>query len=174
MTTRGRGIRWDRPKTAAAVARRSVDLESFGRGLRDWLHEIAQVRNRAELRLRWSRRPPPLTRLPDADARVAAAFLAAQVEHLCRLARMVPPRWVFDPRFVLAEPWFSLTDPRVRADLLVLSPAPFKNRNLFTEPEGVVRLSPGRPALGLARRRERARLRQRRWRARIRAGAARS
>lgn len=146
------------------MARRARTLAEFGMNLRDWFHELRGVSTRAQLVAAVSVRPPALAgRLPDGDGRIADAFLAAQVEFLCRRAGVRPPHWTRDPRFVLEEPWFALPGRRARAHLLVETPDEFRNRNLFTTSEIVVRIRRGRPATSPATKRAKARLRQKRY-----------
>lgn len=159
--------KWARPPSAWAVVNRSRTLEEFGRNLRDWLHELRRFTTRAQLIRAIRRKPPTLqSRLADGQAAIAEAFLAAQVEFLAMNAGVRPPSWVRDDKYVLKEPWFSEPSSSVRADLLVLTPAPFKNRNIFTLPEGSVSIRRGRPRVSEEQRRASNRDRQRRWRER--------
>lgn len=119
-------------------------MEEFGLNLRDWFHELRLISTRAQLVSAVAIRPPSLAaRFP--DGRVADAFLAAQVEYLCRHADIQPPRWTRDPRFILDVPWFSLTGPRAREQLLRETPIEFRHRNIFTTPEAIVEIRPVRP-----------------------------
>lgn len=133
--------------------------------MRDWLHFLRQVSTRAQLAQAVAVRPPRLAG-KFKDGEVADAFLAAQVEFLCRRAGVVPPKWTRDSVYVLDEPWFSLPSPLVRAHLLLDTPTEFRNRNVFTTPEFEVKICRGRPRVGADIQREKARLRQPRFRLR--------
>lgn len=162
--------RISRPQTARAVARRAASVEEFGLNLRDWFHELRGASTREQLRAAVKVRPPRLA--PRfAQGRVADAFLAAQVEFLCRRAGVRPPRWTQDDAYVLDEPWFSVPGKRLRAHLLLDTPVEFRNRNVFTTSEFTLQIRPGRPRVSLAVKREKTRLRQQRFRQR-QAGAA--
>lgn len=136
-----KSLRLSRPATARAVARRAKTMEEFGLNLRDWFHELRLISTRAQLVSAVAIRPPSLAAVFP-DGRVADAFLAAQVEYLCRYADVQLPRWTRDPRFVLDVPWFSLTSPRARAQLLRETPIEFRHRNIFTTPEAVLKIRP--------------------------------
>jgi hypothetical protein len=154
-----------RPRTARATASRANTLEQFGQNVRDWLHEVRQLTTRKGLAAAVSHCPP---RLRDnfPGGRIADAFLAAQVEYLCRHSGIRPPKWTGSPEYVLDEPWFGYSDapPGLRAILIRDAPAEFKNRNLFTTSEIEWRPRRGRPRKSLEEHREKTRLRLRRWR----------
>lgn len=154
-----------RPRTARAVAGRAGTLEQFGMNVRDWFHELRRVTTRDGLLAAVSHRPPRLRdRFP--GGQIADAFLAAQVEYLCRHAGIQPPRWTRSPEYVLDDPWFGFSDAPagLRAILIRDSPVEFKNRNLFTTSEIEWRPRRGRPNKAPWELREKNRLRQRRWR----------
>ncbi len=157
--------RWSRPQTARAVARRAASIEEFGMNLRDWFHELRHLSTRAQLLAAVKVRPERLAgRFPLGD--VADAFLAAQVEFICRRAQVAPPRWTHDPSYVLDQPWFSTPGRRMRAHLLLDTPNEFRNRNVFTTSEFEPKIRRGRPKVSSAVKREKARLRQVRFRER--------
>jgi hypothetical protein len=168
---RKRLLRLSRPQTARAVARRAKSIREFGLNLRDWLHELQRLSTRAQLLDAVSVRPPRLAgRI--AQGKIADAFLAAQVEWLCHRADVPPPRWTRDRCYVLADPWFSLAARRLRSHLLLDTPDEFRNRNLFTTPEGGIQIRRGRPAVAEQVKREKARRRQQRYRQRQSSRAA--
>lgn len=154
-----------RPRTVRAVASRAGSLEQFGMNVRDWLHEVRRVTTRKGLLAAVSHRPPRL-RGNFPGGKIADAFLAAQVEYLCRHAGIRPPSWTNSPEYVLEEPWFGYSDAPagLRAILIRDAPVEFKNRNLFTTSEIEWQPRRGRPRKTLQEHRETARLRQRRWR----------
>lgn len=159
-----RPLRMRRPTTARAVARSAASLEEYGRNLRDWFHEIRQFSSRRQLSVAVAVRPPQLATI-FAQGEIADAFLAAQVEYLCRRAGLRPPHWTRDGRYVLDEPWFSLAGRRERTQLLLLTPVEFRNRNVFTTSEIEFVPRRGRPRVSAESKREKARLRQRGYRA---------
>ncbi len=158
-------LRLSRPLTARAVARRARTMEEFGRNLRDWFHELKRLSSRAQLTAAVKVRPPALTgKIP--TGQIADAYLAAQVEFLCRRAGLRPPRWTRDPRYVLAEPWFSVPGRHSRSHLLLETPDEFRNRNIFTTPEIQIHIRCGRPRVDRSAKLAKARLRQQRYRQR--------
>ena len=169
--TKNRRLR--RPLTARAVARSAKTMAEFGRNLRDWFHELLRLSTRVQLAAAVKVRPPSLAgRIP--TGRIADAFLAAQVEFLCRRAGLRPPHWTRDSSYVLDEPWFSLPGRRSRAYLLLETPDEFRNRNVFTTSEVQVVIRRGRPRVSRSEQQAKARRRQQRYRARLKsAGRAR-
>lgn len=161
-----RSHRLSRPLTARAVARSARTIEEFGRNLRDWFHELKRLSSRAQLAAAVKVRPPALAR-KIATGEIADAYLAAQVEFLCRRAGLRPPRWTRDPLYVLEEPWFSVPGRHSRAHLLLETPDEFRNRNVFTTPEAPVAIRRGRPRVSRSVKLAKARLRQQRYRQRL-------
>jgi hypothetical protein len=63
-----------------------------------------------------------------------AVFCVASVEYLCQKYNLACPRWVDDPRYTLAEPWYCSADanmPDVRKELEEEAPEPFRKRNIY-------------------------------------------
>jgi hypothetical protein len=150
------------------VARSARTIEEFGLNLRDWFHELRHFSSRAQLAAAVKIRPPSLAkRIPTGE--IADAYLAAQVEFLCRRAGLRPPRWTRDPIYVLDDPWFSIPGRHSRAHLLLETPDEFRNRNVFTTPEIQVTIRRGRPCVDRSVKLAKARLRQQRYRQRLRA-----
>lgn len=159
-------LRLRRPLTARAVARSANSMEEFGLNLRDWFHELHRLSTRAQLAAAVKIRPPSLAKkIP--TGQIADAFLAAQVEFLCRRAGLRPPHWTRDSRYVLDEPWFSVPGRHSRAHLLLETPDEFRNRNVFTTSEVHVAIRPGRPRVSRSVKLTKARLRQQRYRERL-------
>lgn len=155
-----------RPRTARAVAGRAGTLQQFGLNLRDWFHVLRRLTTRDSLWSAVSHRPPRLCgRFGGGE--IADAFLAAQVEFLCRRAGVRVPVWTRSPEYVLADPWFghSAAPTGLRAILIRDSPREFKDRNLFTSSEIEWHPRRGRPRKSPDELREKNRLRQRLWRA---------
>jgi hypothetical protein len=154
-----------RPRTARAVASRAATLQQFGLNLRDWFHELRKLTTRASLQAAVSHRPPRL-REHFEGGQIADAFLAAQVDFLCRHAGIRPPLWTRSSEYVLDDPWFGYSDApaALRAILIRDADVEFKNRNLFTNSEIEWKPRRGRPRKSPAEHRETTRLRLRRWR----------
>ena len=159
-------LRLSRPQTARAVTRSAKTIEEFGLNLRDWFHELQSLSTRAQLAAAVKVRPPSLAK-KITTGRIADAFLAAQVEFLCRRAGLRPPHWTRDSSYVLDEPWFSVPGRHSRAHLLLETPDEFRNRNLFTTTEVQVAIRPGRPRVNRSVKLAKARLRQQRYRQRL-------
>ncbi len=155
-----------RPGTLREVADFSDSLESFGKSLRDWQHEIQRggVHSKSEFAKRIKESPALLVdRFPQGD--VADAYLAAYAEWLADRAGIERPDWTADVNRVAQTPWFSTP---VRGRLLATAPASFRQRNIFTVPEAVFAPKAGRPPVSDEIKREKARLRQKAYRVRIR------
>lgn len=159
-------LRIRRPQTIREVAEQSDNLQSFGMNLRDWQHEIQRggVHSRKELARRLKQAPPLLTKgFHGGDC--ADAYLAAYAEWLADKAGIPRPDWCGDPRRVSREPWFATP---LRGHLLAVSPASFRQRNLFTIPDAIFTPRSGRPGVPDTHKREKARCRQKRYRDRVR------
>lgn len=155
-----------RPLTLREVAEQSDSLQSFGMNLRDWQHEIQRggVHSRNELAKRLEQAPSLLaTHFQGGDC--ADAYLAAYAEWLADKAGIPRPDWCGDPNRVSREPWFSMP---VRGHLVAVTPASFRQRNLFTIPDAVFTPKPGRPGVPETQKREKSRSRQKRYRDRVR------
>ena len=160
-------LRVERPQTMRQVAEESESLEEFGFLLRDWIHFLTRgdVSNRPAFVRSISEEPTILAKKFQ-QGEVADAYLAAYAEWIADQARVERPRWVSGAKRALQEPWFA---DDARASLLVLSPASFRQRGVYTVPEEVVRLRRGRPRVSEDQKREKARVRDRRYRKNIRA-----
>lgn len=61
------------------------------------------------------------------------AFLAGAVQHLCVKYSLSSPKWVYDKKYFLEDPYFSLNAKgNLQALLLCESPKEFRIRNIFT------------------------------------------
>ena len=156
-----------RPATLADVARASDSLASFGMNLRDWQHAIQRggVRSRPEFQRRLDD-PPALCQGRFTGGDIADAYLASYAEWLADRAGIDRPGWTGDSERIAADPWFATP---VRGRLLAVTPASFRQRNIFTIPEPVFHPSRGRPRVSVEQQQEKARLRQKAYRRRIRA-----
>ncbi len=157
---------WKRPLTAAEVAGNCTDAESFGRGLRDWQHELRRISGRKTFRERICE-TPPLTAERLGDQGQCDAYLAAYVDWLCARHGVDTPAWVDEADRVARKAWYDY--PPVWRDAFVHAPAAFRRRAVFTRPEDPLHFRRGRPKLSEAHKRERAIVRQRRYRERVRA-----
>lgn len=70
---------------------------------------------------------------------VGDAYLAAVAVTLAREVGAAPPAWAWDESRKLRAPWFASPGPSLRATLLVESPAPFRERNLFVSANALSR-----------------------------------
>lgn len=138
-------------------------------GLRDWIHVIRSLSTRAQILASIAVRPPRMAGR-FAQGEVADAFLAAQVEWLCHQVRVQPPHWTRVACYVLDEPWFSIPAPSLRTHLLLETPVEFRNRSIFTTPEGSFGLRSGRPRVTAAHKRQVSQARQKRYRQRCALG----
>lgn len=67
------------------------------------------------------------------DPRLNALY-AASADYLAKRYRLTStPKWVFDPKRYLDEPWFSTDEESLREYLTFTSPAEFRTRNIYTE-----------------------------------------
>lgn len=148
------------------VATQSKSLSDFGLLLREWNHTITRtdVSNRPEL-TRAIQSPPKRLSGKFAQGNVADAYLAAYAEWIADQAGIPRPEWTRESARSLEEPWFA---DNARASLLILTPASFRQRNVFTVPEQIVRLRRGRPKVSEEQKKAKAHQRDRRYRERMR------
>lgn len=155
-----------RPQTLKEVANSSHSLEEFGLNLREWIHHIQRndISNRPALLQRLQASPPLLnSKFP--DGAIADAYLAAYAEWIADQAKIPRPAWTREKQRILQTPWFS---DNARASLLILTPASFRQRNLFTLPENPVSLRRGRPSVSPDQLKAKAAARSRNYRQRMR------
>ena len=154
------------PSRLSDVAAQSEQLSDFGLLLREWNHHITRgdVSNRPALAKAIQDEPKRLAE-KFTDGKIADAYLAAYAEWIADRAGIERPEWSADKQRTLAEPWFA---DNARASLLVHSPASFRQRNVFTIPEDVVRLRRGRPSVSPEQKKAKARARDQRYRQRMR------
>lgn len=149
------------PRELADIAAKSRSLSDFGQLVREWNHFVSRgdVTNRPAITASIRRAPEKLSsRFALGD--VADAYLAAYAEWLADQAQVDRPNWVADPDRRLEEPWFA---DNARASLLILAPASFRQRNVFTIPEKIIRLRRGRPRVSIEQKQAKARQRNRRY-----------
>ena len=155
-----------RPHTLVEVAAQTGSLADFGANLRDWQHHIQRDGVHARKGLAACIVEAPIRlRGKFEGGDIADAYLAAYAEWLADRTDIARPKWCRDRTRVADKPWFATP---LRGHLLVVSPASFRQRNLFTVPENVFTARPGRPRVSHAHKLEKARLRQKAYRQRIR------
>lgn len=155
-----------RPETLSDVAEQSDTLQAFGMNLRDWQHTIQRggVHSRTALRQRLDAPPARLAdRFKDGD--IADAYLAAYAEWIADQAGIPRPFWCGDSQRIASAPWFATP---VRGHLIAVTPASFRQRNLFTIPDPVFTPKPGRPRCSADQKRQKASQRQKAYRDRVR------
>lgn len=72
------------------------------------------------------------TPAPTGDARFDA-MLAAVAEHLCRITKLRPPRWVFSPDRYLDTPWWVSTLGSAQRRAHANTPVPFRRRGVMID-----------------------------------------
>ena len=157
-----------RPTTLHQVADVSDSLEGFGRHFRDWLHELRLWSSRSQVAAAITQEPKCLAG-KFAQGRVADAWLAAYAEFISERIGYPAPAWSRQRKRVSPEPWFAakLSNPVLQLGAIRDSPAPFKNRNLFTPSVDLpLRLRAGRPSKTAVEKRRTNAQRQARFRAR--------
>lgn len=123
-----------RPGSLAEVAAWSTDSREFSFHFADFLDQF-YLERRGEM---LSEEPSRLAkRVTDGD--VADAYLAAAAVALARLIQVDPPAWAWREDRKLRKPWFASPGPAIRATLLLESPAPFRERNLFVSANALSR-----------------------------------
>lgn len=155
---------WKRPQTAAEVCSHVYDSETFGRNVRDWQHELKNIHSRSEFARRVAAKPPLLrSRLEDYGQ--CDAYLAAYVEWLCDSIGIDSPEWTQDPRRIADRAWYDY--PPLWQQSFVQAPGAFRRRKIFTRPENVLTIRPGRPRVSRRHKQQKNADRQRRYRQRI-------
>jgi len=123
-----------RPSSLAEVAAWSRARRNFWNHLADFLDQFYLERQLDMLQ----DEPARLAGTID-DGDIADAYLAATAVSLARSLAMVPPSWARRPDRKLHRPWFASAGPAIRATLLLESPAPFRERNLFVSENALTR-----------------------------------
>jgi hypothetical protein len=123
-----------RPESLAEVADWSTDGREFEYHFADFLDQF-YLERRSEMLTKEPRRLVGIIK----DSGVADAYLAATAVSLARLIGAIPPAWAWAEDRKLKSPWFAHPGANVRAMLLVESPAPFRERNLFVSENALSR-----------------------------------
>jgi len=123
-----------RPDSLHQVAAWSENRREFHYHLADFLDQF-----------RIKRQPTMLAQEPGRLAtrfnggEVCDAYLAAVAVALAREVHAAPPDWARAESRKLSRPWFASPGAAVRAMLLLESPAPFRERNLFVSESALAR-----------------------------------
>lgn len=96
---------------------------AIGCFLHDWWHYVKD--RRQEL----IDEPPPPASTQDGYRWIA--FCAATVEELCMRTSFPYPAWIYQPEYVLDDPWFFSTQISQHDWLQATTPEPFRRRNIF-------------------------------------------
>ena len=123
-----------RPGSLQQVAAWSDNRREFHFHLADFLDQFRLQREMAMLE------PEPertAGRFEGGD--VCDAYLAAVAVSLAREIHVEPPDWARAESRKLPRPWFASSGPAIRAMLLLESPGPFRERNLFVSENALAR-----------------------------------
>jgi hypothetical protein len=123
-----------RPRSIHEVAASSEDARAFWYNVMDFVDEARRFQDPGMLR------EEPV-RLADRFevGTVADAYLAAVAVSLAREWKVAPPSWARSDSRKLRRPWFAHPGAALRATLLLESPAPFRERNLFVSANALSR-----------------------------------
>ena len=152
------------PKCVHEVVKGINSLEDFGCALRDWQHELKLLTSRKEFAGRISTAPELLANRFE-EGTVADAYLAAYCAFIADELAIDRPVWTDDKTRISKKPWFAHADHKA---LLITTPASFREKNIFTVPENILRLRSGRPRLSRHHKNKINAERQKRYRDRIR------
>ena len=120
-----------RAKSVAEIGQRVLEGGEAGYEIKDFLHEFKEAGSVASL----EQRPPTLTGKV-VNGAMLDAFLQALAVHLSPRIDSDPPEWTRD--IVRSpDPWFASPGMAIRNYLLISSPAPFRTRNLFVDPDSL-------------------------------------
>lgn len=123
-----------RPRTLREVAAATAGEGAIDFPLRNFLDDFQESPSAKAL----ADEPQRLAgRLPQGE--VDDAYLAATAEMLARQHGLPVPAWARNPERTLARPWFALPWAGMRGILLVESPEPFRQRNLFVSANALSR-----------------------------------
>ena len=115
-----------RARSLFEVAALSATIDDFSMNIQDFLHEF-QVRPAYQI----LEESPTLLASKFERGDLADAYLAAVADSLSKQLRLPRPAWSTEPERYLHSPWFASPGSIMRACLLLESPGPFRERNLF-------------------------------------------
>lgn len=120
-----------RPKTLAEVASNIANGSDAGYEIKDFLHEFQDAPSLSALEA-----PPQRLEGAVTEGRRLDAFLQALAVYLSCRVDSDPPLWTRS-MIQLTDPWFASPGPAIRNYLLMSSPTPFRNRNLFVDEDSL-------------------------------------
>ena len=120
-----------RPKTLAEVASHIAKGADAGYVIKDFLHEFQDAPSRSAFEA-----APEKLEGTVSEGRRLDAFLQALAVYLSCRVDSDPPPWTQN-MIQLADPWFASPGPAIRNYLLMSSPTPFRNRNLFIDEDSL-------------------------------------
>ena len=120
-----------RPKSIAEVARNIGAGGDAGHEIKDFLHEFHDAPSVAALL-----KEPQKLEGSAREGRRLDAFLQALAVYLSCQVDCDPPVWT-RKMIQLADPWFAYPGAAMRNYLLISSPTPFRNRNLFIDEDSL-------------------------------------
>lgn len=123
-----------RPASLAEVAARADDRRTFAYAVAEFLDQF-----RLERRVEMLADEPERLAARFESGDVSDAYLAAVAVALAREIGAPPPAWAWADSRKLRVPWFAHPGGALRATLLVESPAPFRERNLFVSANALSR-----------------------------------
>ena len=115
-----------RPRSLFEVAALSATIDDFSMNVQDFLHEFQAHPGYEMLEI-----SPILLASKFEKGDLADAYLAAVADSLSKQLRLARPGWSTEPERYLHSPWFASPGSSMRACLLLESPGPFRERNLF-------------------------------------------
>jgi len=123
-----------RPSSLGQVAAWSDNRREFHYHLADFLDQF-RLQRQATM---FAQEPERLATRFD-GGEVCDAYLAAVAVALAREVHALPPDWAGAESRKLSRPWFASPGVAVRAMLLLESPGPFRERNLFVSENALAR-----------------------------------
>lgn len=127
-----------RPRSLVEVSQRIREGEPSGTAIREFLDDYYAA-SPAD-RLGFVKKQPKSVDLMDArKTLVTDAYLSAVAEALCYYDGNDAPRWIFEDRFFLDDPWFASSIEGMKPLLLMESPVFFRRRNLFVSRNALTR-----------------------------------
>lgn len=123
-----------RPRSLVAVAERSAEDGDWNHHIREFLDAFYGADGDIERQSSMIAEEPLHLGHQQADA-----FIGGVGEHLARRWGLDMPGWVRDDRRYLDLPMFVPNDPALRPYLIVVSPAAFRTRLIFTGPDPLQR-----------------------------------
>ncbi len=115
-----------RARSLFEVAALSATIDDFSMNIQDFLHEFQAHPEYDKLET-----SPILLAFKFENGDLADAYLGAVADSLSKQLRLPRPGWSTEPERYLHSPWFASPGSSMRACLLLESPGPLRERNLF-------------------------------------------